>query len=305
MLQKGHGHVDFAAVIRDMRSACDLRPDDLLLSVNLIQALLDNRQVEEALELARRTQAMHPATYPANEKLALAAVASHQWREALVALQKAQSCLRKGQTLPASLAGLLKDLSVQWWEPIVKPGFVMRIPEMADQEFLSSTFQNQQFMQHYHRFQGGGEDDVRKIIAAAKLSPRQTRRMDWIVLDRHHHPVGLAAIVDIDWGNQRGEWLIGFPNKQSQTLAFKTSVAVLEFAFRRFALAKVLIYVYEDNPDAQTNALHLGFQQEGRLRSHIATSAGRIDLYINGMTLADFEKNPLLGKLEKRWATPC
>ena len=86
--------------------------------------------------------------------------------------------------------------------------------------------------------------------------------------------------------------------------SLKVSVAVLEFAFKRLHLAKMMSYVYSDNPEAQANTLHLGFEQEGLLRSHIAGQSGRLDLFVNGMTNTSFAGNALLNKLALRWRSP-
>lgn len=303
-LHQGKGTIDWPSVISDMRQACALKPGDLLLAVNLTQALLDSKRAQEAYETARRTSELHPDAYPAMEKLAASAVATQRWAEAYDVILHAQEMLGQKQNLPEQAARLLAELSSRWWEPIVKGGMVLRCPEPSDAGFLSSTFGNEEFMLHYHRFQGAGDEAVKDFISRAKLAPRQSRRIDWIILDRSGNRVGLAAIVDIDWGNERGELLVGLPGKRTQTVALKASVAILEFAFERLRLAKMMSYVYGDNPEAQANTLHLGFGQEGLLRSHIASQSGRIDLFVNGMTSAGFAGNALLNKLARRWAEP-
>ena len=300
-LQQGNGSIEWPSVINDMRQACALRPGDLLLSVNLTQALLDSKLTHEAYETATHTSKLHPNAYPALEKLVSAAVATQRWSEAHSTLLHAQDILEEKQSLPEWAGRLLVELSSRWWEPVVISGIALRIPDTSDANFLSSTFRNKEFMLHYHRFQGASDDAVEKFISVAKLSPRQSRRIDWVIQDRSGSRVGLAAIVDIDWGNERGELLVGLPGKRTQTISLKASVAVLKFAFERLQLAKMTSYVYADNPVAQSNTLHLGFEQEGLLRSHIASQAGRIDLFVNGMTKARFASNVLLTKLAHRW----
>lgn len=300
-LHQGIGHVDWHAVISDMRQACALKPDDVLFSVNLTQALLDSKQVQKAYEVAKQASSLHPDAYQSMEKLALAAFATRRWAEAYSAVLHAQKMLGQEQPLPEQATRLLADLSSRWWEPIAKGGVVLRCPDTSDASFLGSTFQDKEFMLHYHRFQRGSGDAVARFIAKAQLPPRQSRRIDWIVLDSGGDRVGVAAIVDIDWYNQRGELLIGIPGKRSNMIAIKATFAALEFAFKRLHLAKMMIYVYADNPPAQDNTLHLGFEQEGLLRSHIASQSGRIDLFVNGMTSAGFASNVLLNKLARRW----
>jgi len=294
--------IDWAFVISDLRQACSLNPSNALMAVNLTQALLDSRQPQEAYETAKQTFKLHPNAYPVMEKLALAADATHRWAEALATLKQAKQTLAENQLLPPSLERLLVELSSRWWEPIVKDGVVLRHPDNSDADFLTSTFNDVDFMQRYHRFQEAGTVVVKKLIVQAHQPLRQTRRIDWIVLDRIGNRVGLAAIVDIDWRNERGELLIGLPGQRNPMISLKASVAVLEFAFKQLRLAKMVSYVYGDNPEAQTNTLHLGFKQEGLLRSHIASPSGRLDLLVNGMTRNDFADNALLNKLVRRWS---
>jgi RimJ/RimL family protein N-acetyltransferase len=303
-LHQSNGAVDWPSVIADMREACALKPGDLLLAVNLTQALLDCKQTQEAYETAKRTSESHPDAYPAMEKLAASAVATQRWAEAHGVLLHAQERLGQKQPLPEQAARLLAELSSRWWEPVAKGRVVLRIPEPSDADFLSGTFRDEAFMLHYHRFQGASDEAVKDFILRAKLAPRQSRRIDWIILDNSGNRVGLAAIVDIDWGNERGELLVGLPGKRAQTIALKASVAILEFAFERLRLAKMTSYVYADNSEAQANTLHLGFEQEGLLRSHIASTTGRIDLFVNGMTRAGYAGNALLDKLARRWKQP-
>jgi len=300
-LHRSKGYPDFSSVIKDLRQACVMKPSDLLLAVNLTQSLLDDGQIHEAYETAKNTHKLYPNALPAMEKFVLAAVSTQRWPEAHRTLQHAQQLLGGKQFLPEWAAKLLAELSPCWWDSMMIGGVALRSPDTSDTSFLRKTFQDYEFMQHYHRFQGTSNEAVEAFISEAKLSPRQSRRIDWIILDRNNERVGLAAIVDIDWGNERGEFLIGLPGKVVPMLALKASVAVLKFAFERLRLGKMVSYVYADNPEAQANTLHLGFEQEGLLRSHIVCESGRMDLYLNGMTAPLFAANVFLNNLARRW----
>lgn len=288
--------------IAQARAAWAEKPDDLALSTALAQALLNGNQAADAYETAKRTYALHPHALTAMEKLALSAIATQRWPVAhsvLLQVEKALTALAK--PLPALVTQLLAELAPRWWLGLSKGGISLRRPEVADTPFIAATFGNQRFMQQYHRFQKSDDAAVSHFIAAAQRSPRETRRLDWIISDRAGRSVGLAAMVDIDWPNQRGELLIGATGAQSPLLAALATAAVIEFAFERLNLAKLISYVYGDNPAAQANTLHLGFVQEGLLRSHITCAGGRMDLFINGMTQEGFINNPLLRKLNRRW----
>jgi RimJ/RimL family protein N-acetyltransferase len=205
------------------------------------------------------------------------------------------------QQMPDWASNLLFELSPQWWIPLEAGGVVLRIPDASDTKFLKETFGNTDFMHRYHRFQGASDEAVESFISNARLSPRRTGRLDWIVLDQNDKRVGLFAFVDIDWKNNRGEALIGFPVERSPAVSLKASVAAMEFAFRRLGLQKIVSYVYADNPEAQANTLHFGFVQEGLLRNHIQTELGRCDIFVNGLTPSDFAANGLICSLARRW----
>lgn len=300
-LHLGGGAPDWTSVIADLRQACALTPTDPLLSCNLTQALLDTQQTDLAYHAAEQTCAQYPNSLPAREKHVLVAVATQRWPQAYASLLHAKNLLGDKQQMPAWAADLLAELSPQWWLPLEAGGVVLRRPDASDAPFLKATFGNTAFMEHYHRFQGAGDEAVASFIAQANRSPRHTGRMDWIILDRNQTRVGLLAFVDIDWRNDRGELLIGIPGTPAPTVALKAAVAAIEFAFKRMGLQKIVSYVYADNPEAQANTLHLGFVQDGLLRSHISTASGRLDIFVNSLTPADLASNGLIQGLARKW----
>ncbi len=301
-LYRGKGAPDWSGVIGDLRQSCEIKPTDPLLHCNLTQALLDSGQRDEAYTTAERTRNAYPNSLPALEKHVLAAVATQRWALAYGSLVHAKNLLGNKQRMPDWAANLLAELSCQWWLPLEAGGVVLRTPDASDAHFLKATFSDAAFMQHYHRFQGASDEAVESFISNARLSPRQAGRMDWVILDREQERVGLFAFVDIDWRNDRGEILIGLPGDRAPTLALKASVAAMVFAFERLGLQKIVSYVYADNPQAQANTLHLGFVQEGLLRSHInGGEAGRLDIFVNGMTPSDFAGNSFVSNLARRW----
>ncbi len=303
-LYRGNGTPDWPGVIGDLRQACALNPTDPLLRCNLSQALLDAGHKEEAYAAAQGTCSTYPNSLPALEKHVLTTVATHRWAQAYGSLVHAKILLGDKQRMPDWAANLLAELSCQWWVPLEAAGVQLRIPDASDEAFLKETFRDVVFMRHYHRFQGSTDEAVASFLANAKLSPRQSGRLDWIILDRNQERVGLFAFVDIDWRNQRGEILIGLPGDRAPTLALKASVAAMVFAFERLGLQKIVSYVYADNPQAQANTLHLGFIQEGLLRSHIdGGEAGRLGIYVNGMTPSDLASNAFVSSLARRWVS--
>jgi len=289
---------DWRPIIGDLRRACDLQPADPLLHANLAQALLDAGLPADARRAAQSACDLDARTLAGLEKLASACVALGDWEPALDALRRAQAIA--GRELPPAAARLRHLLESRWWQPLKVDGMTLRTPAAQDKAFLAATFVDERFMRQFHRMQATGASGVASYIHTGAQLPLLTRRIDWIVAD-HERPIGLAGIVDIDWGNRRGELLVGLPGEAGFAQALKATASVLDFAFRRLALDKLVSYVYADNPWAQSNTLHLGFRQEGLLRSHIVSEGQRIDLYANGMLRGEYEASPLFSALRRRW----
>ncbi|WP_048441695.1 GNAT family N-acetyltransferase [Caenimonas sp. SL110] len=292
---------DWPAVLGDMAQACELAPGDGILRANFAQALLDSGQAEKACEQARRAVQLAPQAYAPLEKLAAASAAAHHWDEAREAVLRAAMVLQGKRPMPAAAARLMLQLQPRWWRPLAAAGLVLRRPQASDAAFVETLFGDADYMRRFHRFQRSGPQAVQRFIEIAQQSPHESRRLDWIVLGRDAKPVGLAGLVDIDWTNRVGEFLIGFPGEPPAMTALQASVAVIDCAFTRLGLAKLVSHVYADNPQAQANTLHLGFQQEGLLRSHVATGDTRVDLFANGMLAQDYLGNERLRKLAERW----
>ncbi|MDD2761136.1 MAG: GNAT family N-acetyltransferase [Methylomonas sp.] len=168
-------------------------------------------------------------------------------------------------------------------------------------EFLLACRRNRDFQRQYHRFQAGTPEAIEQELNEAKRPPLETRKITWVV-ERQGQPLGLAALVDLDIVNSRAEILIGFPDKLGFGIGLEATLLVMEFAFSKLGLSKLVSYVYGDNPLSQANTQHLGFRREGLLDSHVAdpTSGERIDLYINGCLSTDFFSNARLMALAKR-----
>ena len=288
-------------IVADLEAAHALSPGDPVILVNLAGALLATEQAPGALQAARAACFLAPDSLPALEKRAHAAVACAEWEEARECVQRALNVYGKHLPLPAWAAPIVEMLECRWWKPSGAGNYELRMPQESDIDFLAETFSNQIFMAHYHRFQAADSAAVREFVIRGKQPLWKLHRLDWIVVDLAGVPMGLAAIVDIDWRNRRGEMLIGFPGKVPQTAGLATSLAVMNFAFERLRLIKLVSLVYEDNLAAQANTLHLGFSSEGLLRDHIQTPDGRVGLFVNGLLHDEYRASPMLGKLRERW----
>ncbi|NRF70351.1 GNAT family N-acetyltransferase [Aquincola sp. S2] len=297
-----------ARIVADWRHACRLQPGNLLHFVNLAQALIDAGESAEACTLAAGLVRRAPQAYPALEKLCLALQAAGRWSEAADAGDRAaQLAATAGAGLPEPMQAARAALASRWWEPQPIGGATLRLPLSDDLPFVRTAFNDTAFMPRFHRYQRGEEPAVREFVERAQRPPRETRRRDWIVVDRAGRAAGLVSIVDIDFLNRRGELLVGVPDTDyrsgAEALALKASIGAIAFAFDRLQLDKLVSYVYGDNPVAQANTLHLGFTREGLLRSHLADGDQRIDLHVNGLLRSEFDADARLQRMRRRWTS--
>lgn len=287
----------------DLQQACRLQPGNALLAANLTQALLDGGQAQAAEASVRAALVQSPAQPVLLDKLALTLAAIANWDEAASVAQQALAATWPDGLAPSSaLRQLDRELASRWWQALDVGGARLRLGTAGDADFLATTFADPVFMRRYHRFQASDGAAVQQWLARARRRPLQTRRCEWLVLDRAGAPAGIAGLVDIDITNRRAELVVGIPGSDpSGTLAFKAALGVLHLAFDRFGLHKVTSYVYGDNPEAQQNTLHLGLRQEGMLREHVDAGHGFVDLHVNGLLRSDYLADARLQRLVNRW----
>lgn len=296
------GPVGARHALADLRRACSLDPHNVLQAANLMQALIDAGEISDALRLTEDAMRQAPHLLPLAEKRAWALLAAARWDEAAVAARHALA-VADGLGLPGSdaLRGLESELAIGWWRPLCLGGVELRQPRTGDEAFIARCFRDVAFMSRYRRIQEGHDDAVRAHVGLARQRPRSSGRIDWIVC-RDARPLGLAGIADIDFLHGRGELLVGLAETDPRPAsALKASLAVMDFAFTRLGLRKLVSYVYGDNPEAQANTLHLGLRQEGVLRRHLLTAQGPIDLYVNGMLADEYRDDRRLQRLLARW----
>lgn len=299
-LQPGPGGARRA--LADLRQACALQPGNVLSAANLMQALIDAGESAEALRLTTDAMRQAPQVVELAEKHVLALLARSQWDEARRAAHHALAAAQAaGAQASPAVARAAQDLDTVWWGPRAMGDVVLRLPLEQDQDFLARCFGERDFIRRYRRSQEGDEAGVRAFLDLARVQPRQSRRLDWIVC-QGPRPVGLASLSDLDFTHRRGELLVGLPEADARVpVALKASLAVMDFAFDGLRLHKLVSYVYGDNAQAQANTLHLGLRQEGLLRGHLLTSDGPLDLYVNGLLADEWRADARLQRMIRRW----
>lgn len=212
------------------------------------------------------------------------------------------------QQIPAdksSLIPLLKTLTLSlapFWQQTYKgKRVVLARMTSKHRDFLFSCRKNRDFQHHYHLFQDSSPEGIERDLKEAERSPFETKKISWVI-EINDRPIGLASLVGIDFNNSRTEILIGIPDDRTFGIGLEATLLVMEFAFSVIKLSKLFSYVYSDNIQSQENTLHLGFRQEGLLRSHVIDPISKqpLNLFVNGCLSDEFYQNDKLMALANR-----
>ncbi|HEY1051649.1 MAG TPA: GNAT family N-acetyltransferase [Prosthecobacter sp.] len=115
--------------------------------------------------------------------------------------------------------------------------------------------------------------------------------------------IGIAGLGDIWSEHRRADFHLGIIGAQRHpAAALEASLLVLDFAFNKLQLNKLVSIVYHDNPHSQRSTEALGFHREGLIRQHLyhAETGAYFDVYQNGMLQEDFRNNARLARLSER-----
>lgn len=294
------GIIQWHEVIGDLRQASHLEPNQVVHRVNLAQALIDSGQSYVAMEELDKSLAAFPGELLLEEKLAIAAMKVGQWELAVATLTRLKQSAN-GAALRPPLEGLYAQLGTRWWEPTGVGKVNLIQPRQEDLSFLKECVANNEFMRLFHRQKGSDSESLQRLLHQGRQSPFKTHNMGWVVYLKEKLPVGLTGLVDIDWGNKRAEFIIGFPEKCGTLTAIQATYAVIHFAFYRLGLEKLVAFIYAENEWAHRNALRIGFLQEGVLRAHIASNNRRLDVCALGLLRNEWVRSPLFLSLSRRW----
>lgn len=219
-----------------------------------------------------------------------------------------QTFSQVSRQIPSSkphVIALLKKLTLPlepfWQQPRTGKRIVLSRMTSRHRSFLSFCRRNQAFQHQYHLFQDSSQEGIERDLKEAERPTSETKKISWVI-ETNERPIGLASLVGIDFNNLRAEILIGIPNERAFGMGLEATLLVMEFAFSVVKLSKLFSYVYSDNIISQQNTMHLGFRQEGLLRSHVFDPISKqpLDLFINGCLSYEFFNNQKLMTLANR-----
>jgi diamine N-acetyltransferase len=240
--------------------------------------------------------------------------ALHNKAMSLISLKRyteAEKTLHTVLTLSPALASAqrhLANVGSHWLRPVQSKRYRLEPWGPAHVSYLRACFGHRAFIRLYNRhlsLLGSDKDLAEKIKASAGAHPLDTKAVNWVIVDRAtSEPLGLAALVEIDFAHRRAEFLLGMPEpeKAAWGAGLEVALLVMHFAFRTASLNKLVSIVYAHNRAAQDNTMELGFSQEGYLRAELwnADTGSYQDIYRNGMTQDQFFGQARLKKLTRR-----
>jgi len=285
-----------------LQKTCAIAPDNFRYLNTYSEVLLQARQATKALEVALQCTERFPNNAMSAIALGRAAWECKNRQVAYGSYQSALKLLPKDQVLVRDqVSKMLLKLAPLWWNPLAGRSIKLVRKGLQHSDFLIACRQDKAFHHHFNLFQEPTPQAVKKELKNADRSPLESRKIEWVV-EKNGEPIGLAALVDLNFNNSRAELLIGFPGEVSSLVTVEATILVLEFAFSTLGLFKLYSYVYSDNPVGQKNTLRLGFEQEGLLRSHVQDPSlkERLDLYLYGCLQQDFFGNTALMKMAMR-----
>ena len=290
--------------VTSFRTALEIHPTYVHALNNLGNALQKLNQAEDAVICYRQALKLQ-ANYPeAHNNLG-------QALKSLGRLDEAISHFRSAIQLRPDFhkaAQNYLEIDPAWIKPLDGEKLTLRRYSEADAEYLHQCYKNNTFMTQYNHYiprHQRIEDLAIKLRETNAKHPRQLKSIDWIIIKKAtKQPIGIANLVEIQFHHRRAEFLIGFANPENHNKSYglEATLLVLDYAFNRVGLNKLITVVYSDNAFAQKNSLALGFVQESYLREQIMEPSGNkfLDLYGNGMTLNDFRNNKRILKLSRR-----
>ncbi len=239
----------------------------------------------------------------AHNNLGQALKALDDWQAAELSFRQALS-LRPDFNLAADN---LKQVDRLWLQPVIGKRLSLRRTAVSDAEYIFACYQNQAFMHFYNRLVQvqSLEHLSQQLQEESKTHPYQNKAINWVIMhNTRQHPLGLANLVDIQLTHRRAEFLVGIPEQQDRHAGsgLEATLLVLDFAFNRLQLNKIITLIYSDNQASLDNNVALGFRRESYFQQHLWDSKQQhfIDLYGNALTLDAFRANRRLGKLSLR-----
>ncbi len=186
-----------------------------------------------------------------------------------------------------------------WREDLRGDRVVLARPREHHRDALVSLFGDAEFRAKYNAFLPAPAAAASEYIERTNRPMESARQINWVVQNAAGEVAGLATLAALDFVNRRAELVFGFRGDVADGRArMEAFQLVLMLTFQELRLAKLCSMVYATNPEAQDMTLRMGLSQEGYLRRHLVVPGHPegVDVYLNGLLLADFHADPRIQK---------
>jgi RimJ/RimL family protein N-acetyltransferase len=237
-----------------------------------------------------------------------AAHVEFEWLEACAQFVLRSEQRANNSALAPEAQHMVWGLNPALWAPVLGRSVHLRRLGLRDAAHVHAMLQEPEFLHFYSRSLPTTLPAIEAWLKAAQTPRWPVRRIEFVVVcNQTQRVLGLAGLAELAVQDRRAELLVGIrPSAQRHALGsvgIEATSLLLHFAFERIGLNKLMSYVYDDNPHALENTLHLGFLREGTFKDHVwDREANRfLSIHVQALLHSDYQGSALLQKLRARY----
>lgn len=176
-----------------------------------------------------------------------------------------------------------------FWQEIHAGSCVLRKRSQQDASFLCDLWQRPNFIEQFNCLAPPlpkDLDQLRSILDTEYYSTVDvSKELHWIISDAAGSKYGLLSLMDISLNHKKAEVLLGVLPDAPLGLAPTAMYILFKFFFEILKFNKLYTYVAVNNQHSLKGTLHLGFKEEGLLKSEIFSpiSKSYVDLIRTGI----------------------
>ena len=185
------------------------------------------------------------------------------------AFEHIQQALQDGHS---ELKALLWQHSPIFWKDISAGICTLTRRCGEDANFLREIWKDKDFFYRFHRHSSplpASDAELQRILNIEMSSIlSESHAIHWIVRDSHGRPWGLLSLCEISLVHRRAEVLLGILPGAPAGMAAAAMLILFQFYFNAMKFNKLVSLVYLENTLSIKSTIHLGFKNEGFLKSH-------------------------------------
>lgn len=191
------------------------------------------------------------------------------------------------------------------WASITSKRCILARRSGDDEAFVRRLWEDEAFVRSFHRsalpLPGDRTELQHRLQAEFASLIGDHNSIHWSIKDSQGHPWGLLSLAGVSGLHKRAEVLIGVLPDAPPGLSVAAMLILFDFYFKVLKFNKLVSLHYPDNEHSRRTAMHLGFREEGRLRSHVFDERERtfVDLIQLGLLSDEAFSEPNL-RLKRR-----